>query len=139
MIARRLDVRDAAGIEALADEAEGRFGAVDLWVNNAGVLEPIAPVRDVSVEAFREHVDTNLVGVFTILLDRPLKDGDAVWQRVAEGPCALGERRPLVEPVQRVGRLDVHFTQQLRARLGLDDEGQPFPREGQVIEDTASV
>jgi len=64
ILARSLDVRDAAAVEALAAEAESRFGPVDLWVNNAGVLEPIAPVRDVPVEAFRAHVDTNLVGVF---------------------------------------------------------------------------
>jgi NAD(P)-dependent dehydrogenase (short-subunit alcohol dehydrogenase family) len=64
VIARRLDVRDADAVESLAAEGEARFGAVDLWINNAGVLEPIAPVRDVSVEAFRDHLDTNLVGVF---------------------------------------------------------------------------
>jgi len=64
VLARRLDVRDAAALAALTAEAEARFGAVDLWINNAGVLEPIRPVRDVPVEAFREHIDTNLVGVF---------------------------------------------------------------------------
>jgi NAD(P)-dependent dehydrogenase (short-subunit alcohol dehydrogenase family) len=64
VIARRIDVRDADAMEALVPEIEGRFGAVDLWINNAGVLEPIAPIRDVSVQAFRDHVDTNLVGVF---------------------------------------------------------------------------
>jgi benzil reductase ((S)-benzoin forming) len=45
-------------------EAEDRFGAIDLWVNNAGVLEPVKPIRDVSTEAFREHLEINLVGVF---------------------------------------------------------------------------
>lgn len=64
VLARRVDVRDAAAVEALASEGEARFGPVDLWINNAGVLEPIRPVRDVPVEAFREHIDTNLVGVF---------------------------------------------------------------------------
>lgn len=64
VLARRLDVRDEAGFEALVADAEARFGAIDLWVNNAGVLEPIAPVRDVELEAFRDHIDTNLTGVF---------------------------------------------------------------------------
>lgn len=61
---RRLDVRDEAAVEAFVAEAEARFGGVDLWINNAGVLEPIRPVRDVSVAEFRDHLDTNLVGVF---------------------------------------------------------------------------
>jgi NAD(P)-dependent dehydrogenase (short-subunit alcohol dehydrogenase family) len=63
VVARRLDVRDEAAVEALAAEGEARFGGVDLWINNAGVLEPIRPVRDVPVAAFRDHIDTNLVGV----------------------------------------------------------------------------
>jgi benzil reductase ((S)-benzoin forming) len=64
VLSRRLDVRDAEGFEALTAEIEARLGVVDLWINNAGVLEPIRPVRDVSVREFRDHIDTNLVGVF---------------------------------------------------------------------------
>lgn len=64
VLARRLDVRDADAMAALLPEIEARFGGVDLWINNAGVLEPIQPIRDVPVEAFRAHIDTNLVGVF---------------------------------------------------------------------------
>lgn len=64
VIARKLDVRDEKALDALVEEAESRFGGIDLWINNAGVLDPIAPVRDVSVEAFREHIDINLTGVF---------------------------------------------------------------------------
>ncbi|MEZ4334855.1 MAG: SDR family oxidoreductase [Myxococcota bacterium] len=64
VLSRRIDVRDAEAMEAFTAEIEARFGGVDLWVNNAGVLEPIRPLRDVSVRAFRDHLDTNLVGVF---------------------------------------------------------------------------
>ena len=64
VIAACLDVRDEKALEALVGQAEERFGAIDLWVNNAGVLEPIQPVRDVSLEDFREHIDINLTGVF---------------------------------------------------------------------------
>ena len=64
VIARSLDVRDAAGMQDFADEVAERFGAIDLWINNAGVLSPIAPLRDVSVAEFREHIDINLTGVF---------------------------------------------------------------------------
>lgn len=64
VLARALDVRDEEGVEALVLEAESRFGTIDLWVNNAGVLDPIAPVRDVEADAFRTHIDINLTGVF---------------------------------------------------------------------------
>lgn len=64
VLARSLDVRDETGLAALVEEAETRFGAIDLWINNAGVLDPIDKLRDIEVDAFREHVDVNLTGVF---------------------------------------------------------------------------
>ena len=62
VLARQLDVRDAGALEALVVEAEARFGGIDLWINNAGVLAPIEPVRDVVIDEFREHLDVNLLG-----------------------------------------------------------------------------
>jgi len=64
VVARQLDVRDEKAIESFAREVADRFGAIDLWINNAGVLDPIGPMRNVDVAAFREHVDINLTGVF---------------------------------------------------------------------------
>ncbi len=64
VLARQLDVADAEAVARLAEAAGERFGAIDLWINNAGVLGPIAPLRSVSAEAFDEHVRINLHGVF---------------------------------------------------------------------------
>lgn len=64
VLSQRVDVRDEAAITAFAKQVEERFETVDLWINNAGVLDPIGPMRDLSVAAFREHIDTNLLGVF---------------------------------------------------------------------------
>lgn len=64
VLARRLDVRDEQGVEDFARAVEERFGTVDLWINNAGVLEPIKPLRDLSRDEFRDHLDVNLVGLF---------------------------------------------------------------------------
>ncbi len=64
VVASRLDVRDEPAMQRFAAEVEERFGAIDLWINNAGVLAPIAPVRNVALDAFREHIDINLNGVF---------------------------------------------------------------------------
>lgn len=64
VLSRSIDIRDEAGLEALVAEAEARFGGIDLWINNAGVLDPIDAIRALSVDAFREHLDINLTGVF---------------------------------------------------------------------------
>jgi NAD(P)-dependent dehydrogenase (short-subunit alcohol dehydrogenase family) len=60
----RLDVTDEKALAAFVARVEDRFGAIDCWVNNAGVLEPMAMLRDVEAADFRRHVDVNLIGVF---------------------------------------------------------------------------
>ena len=64
VVSRKLDVRDEEAIEAFTKSVEEHLGAIDLWINNAGLLEPIAPLRDTLVADFREHIDVNLTGVF---------------------------------------------------------------------------
>ena len=64
VISRRLDVCDEDAIEKLAADTVERFGGIDLWINNAGVLEPVAPLRKVETAAFRQHIEINLTGVF---------------------------------------------------------------------------
>ena len=63
VLACQLDVRDAAAVARFAEEAAARFGRLDLWINNAGVLAPIAPLRDVDPEQARTHVEINLLGL----------------------------------------------------------------------------
>ena len=63
VLTRRFDVSDAAAMEDFATAAVERFGRVDLWINNAGVLEPIAPVRDLADEDLRRHFEINVFGV----------------------------------------------------------------------------
>jgi benzil reductase ((S)-benzoin forming) len=58
-----VDVRDASAVQRFADEVVERLGPVSLWINNAGVLEPVAFVRDLTADALREHLDVNLMGV----------------------------------------------------------------------------
>src|SRR6476469_8065432 len=57
------DVRDASDAQRLVDETVRRFGGLDVLVNNAGVGR-FAPVAEMTLEAWRQVVDTNLSGVF---------------------------------------------------------------------------
>jgi NAD(P)-dependent dehydrogenase (short-subunit alcohol dehydrogenase family) len=58
-----VDVGDAAAVDRFADEVVDRFGRIDLWVNNAGVLEPVGPLADADPAALERHVATNILGV----------------------------------------------------------------------------
>lgn len=64
VVSRSVDVRDEVGMQRFTDAVVERFGTIDLWINNAGVLAPISPLRDIGSEEFREHIDINLTGVF---------------------------------------------------------------------------
>ncbi|RMH42273.1 MAG: SDR family oxidoreductase [Deltaproteobacteria bacterium] len=59
-----VDVTDGDAVDRFADEAFERFGHVDLWINNAGVLEPIGPLRDTDPAAWRRAIDINVLGVY---------------------------------------------------------------------------
>ena len=58
----RTDVRDAAGVQALADATIAEHGAVHLVVNNAGV-GPMAPIADLQLSDWQWMIEVNLWGV----------------------------------------------------------------------------
>jgi NAD(P)-dependent dehydrogenase (short-subunit alcohol dehydrogenase family) len=63
VIGTELDVRSVESVEALADKALKDLGALDIWVNNAGVFrgEPLVETTD---EDWTAMYDVNLRGVF---------------------------------------------------------------------------
>jgi benzil reductase ((S)-benzoin forming) len=63
VVAHELDVADDDAVARFAHEVEGRFGHIDLWINNAGVLEPVVFVRDLVPAAFERHWRINVGGV----------------------------------------------------------------------------
>ena len=60
-----LDVTDYGAAVAAAQAAVDRFGRLDVVVNNAGYAD-LASVEDMTIEAFRAQIDTNLIGVVNV-------------------------------------------------------------------------
>jgi benzil reductase ((S)-benzoin forming) len=58
-----VDVTDAAAVEQFCARVVETLGPIALWVNNAGVLEPIGPLRDSDPAAVSRHIDVNVLGV----------------------------------------------------------------------------
>lgn len=58
------DVADWQSVEQAAARTEAHFGRIDLLVNNAGTIDPIARIENTRANAWGNAVDINLKGVF---------------------------------------------------------------------------
>jgi len=94
VLALRVDVTDAAAVRAFARAAVARFGRIDLWINNAGVLEPVTPVRALQPEDLRRHFDVNVFGVLhgsqAFLEEAVARQGGGVLINVSSGAAWRG-------------------------------------------------
>ncbi|QKD02932.1 oxidoreductase [Mesorhizobium loti] len=59
-----LDLADLASVEAFADRLAGDWNAIDLLVNNAGVMTP--PTRHETIDGFELQFGTNYLGHFAL-------------------------------------------------------------------------
>jgi short-subunit dehydrogenase len=55
------DVTDPDDMRLLASTAANRFGAIDVWINNAGI-GLVGPFADVPMDSHRRVIETNLLG-----------------------------------------------------------------------------
>jgi benzil reductase ((S)-benzoin forming) len=62
-VAASVDVTDAAAVDDFTAAVADALGPIDLWVNNAGVLAPIGPLRDADPAELDTHVRVNVLGV----------------------------------------------------------------------------
>ena len=63
-IALTCDTASSAAVMGAIQRIESAFGAVDVLINNAGVIEPIAPISKADPAAWDKAIDINLKGVF---------------------------------------------------------------------------
>ena len=62
--ALRADVSDGASVRHLVDDVLGRFGRLDVLVNNAGMLERQMRLEDMDVARFERVLRANVTGSF---------------------------------------------------------------------------
>ncbi len=86
--ARACDVSDYSQVEGLIAETEGRFGKVDMLINNAGVIEPIASVADSDPAVWARNIEINLTGAYhpiRAVLPRMIAAGGGTIVNVSSG------------------------------------------------------
>jgi NAD(P)-dependent dehydrogenase (short-subunit alcohol dehydrogenase family) len=63
VVAAAVDVTDAAALDRFSADVVERFGRIDLWINNAGLLAPIGLLRAVDPGEVAANVNVNVTGV----------------------------------------------------------------------------
>ncbi len=58
------DVADFGSVTEVVDQMRTHFGKLDILINNAGIIEPIALLSEADPDAFGALIDINLKGVF---------------------------------------------------------------------------
>src|ERR1700761_4037722 len=86
--AHACDVSDYDAVAALVAETRSRFGRLDVLVNNAGVIEPIATVAESDPAAWARNIQINLTGAYhpiRAVLPGMLADGGGTIINVSSG------------------------------------------------------
>jgi NAD(P)-dependent dehydrogenase (short-subunit alcohol dehydrogenase family) len=58
------DVSEPAAVAAALQKVHADFGSIDVLINNAGVIDPIARIEDADPAAWGQLMDINIKGVF---------------------------------------------------------------------------
>ncbi len=60
------DVSDPVSVEKLFSGIREHYSSIDVLINNAGVAHALTPVEQLSVETWKQVIDTNLTGTFLV-------------------------------------------------------------------------
>ena len=72
------DVTKEEDLQRLIDTAIEKFGCIDIWINNAGVNQPMVPIWEVETEKINRLVDIDLKGAMIgskIAMKQMIKQG----------------------------------------------------------------
>lgn len=62
-----LDVTDQAAVTALPAKVEAEVGPIDILINNAGIIQPFVPIKDLTLEQAQKVMNVNFYGPFAML------------------------------------------------------------------------
>lgn len=82
------DVASYSDLEAAVAKTEAAFGPLDVFIGNAGLLDPISHLAEADVEAWGKTIDVNLKGVFNgmrVAMPRMIERGQGTIITISSG------------------------------------------------------
>ncbi|QLJ02954.1 SDR family NAD(P)-dependent oxidoreductase [Streptomyces sp. NEAU-sy36] len=117
----RIDVTDDASVEAAAADVAAHEGAIDVLVNNAGVLGRVGPVEEYTAADMSAVLDVNVVGVVRVthaFLPLLRKSSHPVIVNVSTGMGSFGM-------TQDPARIESQYARELKdMKVNAADPGQ---------------
>jgi len=111
------DVADAARVEESARRVEDRFGAIDVWINNA-MASVFSPVKEMEADEYRRVVDVTYLGVVHGTLAALRRMGPRDRGVIVQVGSALAYRAiPLQSAYCAAKHAVAGFTESLRTEL----------------------
>lgn len=131
VLTRQADVRDLGALEAAADDAEERFGRIDVLVNNAGIAAPSGrSAHEITEPEWQLMIDVDLGGAWRAIRavgGRMTAQGSGSIVNIASTVSLVGYRHfmRLRRRQARPRRADQGRRTGLRAAQGAGERGVP--------------
>lgn len=62
-----LDVTDRGAVAALPEKIKSSMGDIDILINNAGIIQPFIPIKDLTIEQAEKVMNVNFYGPLAML------------------------------------------------------------------------
>jgi len=89
-----IDVTDEATLSKFVGSVSEQAGAIDMWINNAGVLDPVRFLRDLTSSDLADHLNINVGGVLNgsrqFVAHRKKHGGHGVLINISSGAATKG-------------------------------------------------
>ncbi|NLT22711.1 MAG: SDR family oxidoreductase [Syntrophorhabdus sp.] len=100
------DIADHAAMEAMASKVYETLGKVDILINNAGIVNPLAPSEKIKQDDFDRVIDVNLKGTFYATQafgKRMIQQGSGRIVSIASQVALFGEKGFLPYAIAKSG------------------------------------
>lgn len=138
------DLNDHDSLKNLAPLLQERFGKLDIFVGNAGLLGTLSPLQDISAREFNQIMNVNLTANFTLLKNlhpllkqseagrvimvttgEDIVKGSAYWGTYAISKSALETMTRVYAEENRQSNIRVNLLDPVKVRTDMRSKAKP--------------